>query len=486
MDFPDAALIAAFFAGFGGFAYLIWTDGKRAACFLAVAALALGCASRTEAERKWNLERHVFLEAAGSSARSVAATVSGRERMANGASYTLENISMRLPAQGREADKSDLTRLNMMYTGKDIFSPGDLLLIEGAKLDTATASEIFLKRERAAGTVLFPSRIIKYGNLCDGKNLSFNCMKYGLAGMLARTRESFEDRLHAVLPEPCASFAAGLLIGSRSQIPQDLKDAFARTGLSHIVAVSGYNITILVLAVSTLLGLFALPRVASFWMSAGFIVLFTLLTGASASVVRAALMGFLAVLAQKEARMYSARTAIAFAGAAMLFDNPMLLQYDMGFVLSFLATVGLLVLYPKLEELAHHWPAFGGAKEVALQSLSAQFFVLPVVIASFGSVSFVFLFANIMVLPFIPAAMMLSFIGAAAGYVSDIAGRIAAFPAYALMNFQIGTVKLISSVPFASVAIQSPAVKWTLASAAAACVALVLWLLRRNKETLFI
>ena len=257
-----------------------------------------------------------------------------------------------------------------------------------------------------------------------------------------------------------------------------MKESFRYLGLSHIVAVSGYNITILVLAVSTLLGFFAVSRRASFWIASVFLALFALLTGGSASVVRASVMGFLVILAQHASRMYSARIAIALAGTLMLFQNPFLLRYDAGFVLSFLATAGLLVFYPLLEERAKHLPKLGPVKEVVLQTLSAQAFVLPVLIFAFGSVPLLFLVSNMLVLPAIPPTMFFAFVGGVAGFFGETAGRVAMLPAYALLAWELGVVDVLAKIPHAQALIISPFLRWVFSIGVGACVGLVTWKLR--------
>ncbi len=115
-------------------------------------------------------------------------------------------------------------------------------------------------------------------------------------GSLVSMRKFFEGRLNVILHEPYSSFMAGLLMGSRKGIPQEVLDDFQVTGLTHIIAISGYNITILIIFVSGVLGF--LERRVQVWLSVGLIVAFTILVGASAAVVRAAIMGVLGLMAK--------------------------------------------------------------------------------------------------------------------------------------------------------------------------------------------
>lgn len=436
---------------------------------LAAATFALGMAWFGDASRAWEHQRDIFLALAGKNITRLEATVADRHRARHATIYTLTHVSL-----------SSGAAWSLLYTGSEGFLIGDRISIEKSVFDTSTATESFLKRDNIAGSLLFPKSVVLLGKTCSGAWDSARCFRHQLYETLAKTRESFEHNLRLALPEPHVSLAAGLLLGARAGIPEDLKEEFRRTGLSHIVAVSGYNVTIVVLAVSTLLGLLLVSRRAAFWIASAFVVLFALVTGATASVIRASVMGFLVILAQKESRLYSARVAIAFAGAAMLIQNPLVLRYDLGFALSFLATIGLLTLFPLLQERAHRLPSLGGMKDVALQTVSAQLFVLPLLIVVFGSVSTVFLISNIAVLPVIPPVMLFSFLGGVAGFANQAFATVVSFPAHALISYQLGAITLLARVPHSLLEIDSVMLRWGFGALAAAGVVALLWLLARK------
>lgn len=469
ITFPERVLLGMLIAGIVGvvLATVFVVDGRWLIISLSLAAVALGIIRASDLQHHWLRERAEFMTFVFRRPESVSGIISGREGGPHMTRYTLENV------QGTRATWS------LLYTGNKTFHSGDRVTVRGMHFDTAPEAEPFLKREHSAGTLLFPKSIGIIHSVCTRLWQGADCIRYELNEMLARTAESFEASMHRVLPEPASSLAIGILTGSRSSLSQDIKDDFKRTGLSHIVAVSGYNISVIVLAVSTLLGYVALSRTVSFWISVVLLILFTVLTGATASVVRAAFMGVLVIVAQKESRLYSARTAIAFAGAAMLFQNPFLLRYDVGFLLSFLATGGLLILFPLLEERTHTWPKLMGLKDIILQSLSAQLFVLPVLIIALGSISLIFLLANAAVLIVIPPTMLFAFLGGVVGLVGTALGRVVAFPAYALLRYELGSTYLLARVPHASVAIESGILRWTFGLGASFFTVWLIWRLRR-------
>ena len=166
---------------------------------------------------------------------------------------------------------------------------------------------------------------------------------------LADLKRSFENKIGQILPEPYAAFLKGLLLGEKKSLPPDLIESLQKSGTSHLVVLSGYNITLVGRFFLFLLSLVLVPFFLSFWIATSGIVLFVLMTGASASAVRAAIMGILVLLAQKEGRVYSMTNALVLAASLMVWQNPRILRFDAGFQLSFLATVGLVYLAPRIE-----------------------------------------------------------------------------------------------------------------------------------------
>lgn len=214
--------------------------------------------------------------------------------------------------------------------------------------------------------------------------------------------------LNRLLPEPHASFLAGLLVGARRGIPDSLLEAFNRTGTTHIIAISGYNITIVAAVVlaacRTLIG-----RKRAFWLVLIALVVFVIITGAQASVVRAAIMGVLVLLARQLGRASQITNAFFLAAVIMILINPLVLRDDAGFQLSFLATAGLIYLSPRLERMFRFVPAVFGLRESLTATVSATIMTLPLIAVQFDRISIVAPLVNMLILPFIPLAMALGF-----------------------------------------------------------------------------
>ena len=236
----------------------------------------------------------------------------------------------------------------------------------------------------------------------------------------------FEGRLSEVFAEPHGSFMAGLILGSRKGIPDDLIVDFNATGLTHIVAISGYNITLVILIVSGMFGF--LTRRWKAIVSGIFVLLFVLFVGASAAVVRAGVMGVIGLMALYLGRDYVVEIALMAAAFVMAVWNPKILVYDVGFQLSFLATAGLIYVAPKLERFVKWVPQGFGVRESLLMTLSAQVLALPVILLNFERLSLISPIANVFILPFIPLAMLL-------GFFSVFFGRIVGFFGYLVLFY---------------------------------------------------
>ena len=270
-------------------------------------------------------------------------------------------------------------------------------------------------------------------------------------GHLLILKKNFIAVIDKILPEPSSSFLAALLVGARRTLPDDLVNAFNKTGTSHIVAISGYNISIISIMMLNFLGYLLLPRRLIFWIVIISILMFTLIAGAGASVVRASIMGGLLVLAGREGRFYRVTNAIVLAGAAMLFWNPYLLRYDAGFQLSFLAALGLIYLAPHFNHWFSGLPNFLSFRVNLAATLSAQIMTFPIIFLEFGRVSLIATLANVLILPAIPTTMLFGFLAGLSGFISLKIAEILMLPAWFLLSYQIFIVKILSVLPLASI-----------------------------------
>lgn len=257
-------------------------------------------------------------------------------------------------------------------------------------------------------------------------------------------KKIFVERLSSVLPEPSASLAAGILLGSREAIPKNILQDFQRTGLTHILAISGFNIIIMVGFLMYVFSIF--HRRIAVWFSILIVVIFTLLVGAGASVVRASIMGSLGLFAQLLGRKSSGLRALFLAGGIMLLLDPFLLFYDIGFELSFAATAGILLFGERIKNYLKKIPNMLGIRDSLAITLSAQIFTTPIIIYYFRIFSVIAPVSNFIVLPAIPFLMLGSFLCLIFG--QTIVGQIIACPVFLLFNAVIAVVHFLALLPF--------------------------------------
>ncbi|MBI4114574.1 MAG: ComEC/Rec2 family competence protein [Candidatus Niyogibacteria bacterium] len=255
-----------------------------------------------------------------------------------------------------------------------------------------------------------------------------------------------------ILPEPHASFLGGLTVGARRSMPQDLLDDFRKVGVIHIVVLSGYNVTIIARALAGFLGLF-LPWMASIFAGIIGIILFTILTGAAAPVVRASIMAIFIYTAHATGKVNRVIIALLIAGTFMLIQNPKILRFDPSFQLSFVATLGLIYLAPYFERKLQWLPKRFNIREAATATISAQIAVTPLILSMMGTFSVVALPVNMLVLLSVPYAMFFGFIAGVLGWISHIIAFPFTWIAYLLLEYELRIVDIFSSLPFAQISI---------------------------------
>jgi len=266
--------------------------------------------------------------------------------------------------------------------------------------------------------------------------------------------------LDRVLPEPAAALANGMLLGIESGIPDDVAEAFKATGTTHVIVISGSNIAllsgVLMAGLSGVLG----KRRAAFPAIAG-IILYVLLVGADAAALRAGLMGGLFILAIYFGRRSTAYVSLCASALFMTVLNPLTL-WDIGFQLSFMATLGLILFTPAIEGQFQRVLARGLTKErmhrvmgilndALIVTLAAQVTTLPVIVYYFGRISLISLVTNFFILPAQPPIMTGGMATLVAGLAWEPLARVLALIPWLFLTYTTAVVRLTAAVPFASV-----------------------------------
>lgn len=333
------------------------------------------------------------------------------------------------------------------------YRPGDQLIISGTLKLPENFGDFdyvsYLRKDGVRMTIRVADISIDTNTLSQSPVRTVRLWAYRV---VFAVRGRFEVALARSIAEPNASFISGILLGAKKDIPDDLREAFNRTSTSHILAISGYNITIIAQNIMWVL-LFWIRRRRAFWFSVAAVLVFTIMTGASASVVRAAVMGLLALFASSYGRLSDARNSLLMAGAVMVAVNPEILRFDIGFQLSFLAVLGMIYIVPILEYVLRGIPIASELKTTVATTVSAQLAVAPLLAYYFGSVSLAALPANVLVLPLIPFLMALGFIAGLIGVLVPILGTGVGALAWAVSAYQLQVIRWLAMLPWAAVSI---------------------------------
>jgi competence protein ComEC len=271
-----------------------------------------------------------------------------------------------------------------------------------------------------------------------------------------------EEKMNQLFPMPEGAYLAGLLLGGDNRLPENVAENFRRTGTTHTVAVSGYNITILA-NVFMWLGIgIGLWRKQAFWFVTGCIILFVIMIGAPSSAVRAGIMGVILLYAAQLGRLANSVRVIILTAVIMIFISPFIILYDAGFQLSFLATLGIVLIYGPLSEKFRIENDFLGVKSIVLVTISAQLGVLGILIYTFDSISLISLLANVIILPALPIIMLGGSLAVGCGFVLNVLGSIFALPTWAMLHLEILSIEQLAKVPWAIIEFEGLTVWWSL------------------------
>ena len=309
----------------------------------------------------------------------------------------------------------------------------------------------------------------------------FQLAKFSLRQFLFKTRGRIEEELSSLLPEPEGGLLLGVLFGIKKQMPENFWQNLRKTGTLHLVVASGQNVTLVAGFLIETLVIFISRRKAVILAMIG-IILYVLMVGAEAPVIRAGIMIGFTYLAQIFGREQNGGVGLVLAAAVMLLLSPLML-FDIGFQLSFMAMAGIITIYPKLKEktlssgassasfptqaslrspqvtsgyalnhmiqglgktslrgIPHRvfsMPVLGDGLAV---TLSAQLATLPILLSNFGQISFLAPLINALVLPTIPFIMSLGGILAA---LSLVVKPLAQLLAWFVWLFLVWFVKIV-------------------------------------------
>ena len=309
--------------------------------------------------------------------------------------------------------KSKLPRILVTTDPYQGFSYGDWVkvdgVLEGIDNFTGESGREFAYREyllvrNVAAQIRFATVSKETSRL---NNRDFNLI-VSLRTWLSDMKSRYLTVVNQALPEPHSSLAGGITVGANDALGEEYETLFRQVGLTHIIVLSGYNVAIIVTTLGMALAF--LP----YWVAAGIsfigIWLFVLLVGASTTIIRAGLMASAAVVSRLYGSQATGLSLLSLAVIAMVIHQPLIVVYDPSFQLSVLATLGIILVAPLIEDWFHWLPTLAGLREIVVTTIATQITVIPWIVYLMGDFSLVSPLANILVLPVIPAAMLSTFL----------------------------------------------------------------------------
>ena len=295
-----------------------------------------------------------------------------------------------------------------------------------------------------------------------------------------RVRDWFADLVHRAIAEPQASLGLGYLLGQRRTLPPELDQALVIAGLTHVVVASGYNLTILVRLARRLF--VRVSKYMAVLAASAMTTAFIAVTGASPSMTRAGLVAGLSLAAWYYGRKFHPLVLLPFAAAITVAINPSYAWNDLGWQLSFAAFAGVMILAPLLQAYFFGDKKPGTIRQILGETVSASIVTLPILVYAFGQFSNVAIPANLLVLPLVPLAMLLTFAAGIGVLIVPPLAAVIGLPAQWLLTYMTATAQYLAGLPWAQTVIEIPV--WAVWAAYGGIVALCLYLWRATKYDL--
>ncbi len=274
----------------------------------------------------------------------------------------------------------------------------------------------------------------------------------GFVDILTSIKKSFVQRVQTYIPFPHAELGHGLIISGKSALPKDIEDDFKRSGLMHIVVLSGFNVSIVIQFVFSLFSFG--PKIFRFGVGTLFVVMFVLMAGVSSALLRATLMALIALLCTLYKKEIDGLVLLAIVGMLLIVVDPLSFYFDLSFWLSILATFGLISLSEFFQDKLSFIPDAIGLREAGASSLATQFVVTPLLMLINPEVSVLSFFANILILPIVPLTMAFVFITGVAGFITSFLAILFGHVSYLLLSYIVSVTHIVSQQSFATVTFQ--------------------------------
>ena len=329
--------------------------------------------------------------------------------------------------------------------GSVIRLSGEIKVPQGRRNIGGFDMQKFYASRQISGSMGIPSKSLMIENGWQGswlKNTGY-ILRQGMIRILDKS-----------LPPKESSVIAGMLIGYTSRMPEEMEEDFRRAGLSHVMAVSGANIAFLLAPLLVILKKIGFNPRWSSALSFPLMMFYVFATGMEASVVRAAIMAGVTLTGMILWRKTDIYCSMAFSALVILLNNSFML-YDIGFILSYAATLSLVVFYkPIYERLPVKIPKF--IRDTLAGTLAAQIGVIPVIAYCFNTFSLVSVLSNLLIVPITGFITILGALIAIVGCVFQYGAMLIGVFTFAMVNVMLFVTEFIAKIPWAEITIPTP------------------------------
>lgn len=317
--------------------------------------------------------------------------------------------------------------------------------------------------------------------ICDRSTISVIGQRQEVIGLVFALKDYYSDLFNRSFHEPEASLVRAMIVNERQELPKDLQAAFSTAGVSHIIAISGLNITLIIFMWLELLLLFGLNKKRASFAIIIFLLFYLLLLGLPAPAVRAGIMGALVLLAGNIGRQYSGWHVLLLTATVMVMLRPLILLYDPSFQLSFLALAGMTFSFSAWKGALTIIPEWFDMRSLLAVTLAAQLFTWPLILYYWKVFSLVSPVVNILIVPLLPLITILAFALPLAQSLPVIAEAVI-WPLFFLLKWMRLIPEIASLVPYAALRVGNFGIPEFIASYAATFVGIYWWRQRYDKK----
>lgn len=271
-----------------------------------------------------------------------------------------------------------------------------------------------------------------------------------------KLRNLMKTKIEKLLPKETSGLCLGMLIGETSGIEENMQENFRDSNLSHILAVSGANVSYIIVSITYIFNKMYLRKRLSKIISIILLILFMLLTGCTSSVNRACIMAILMLIAELLYRKSDVYNNLAISALILLIMNPYSLL-DIGFQLSYMGTIGIVFLHDKIGSFIKiNNKIVKYFFEMIAVTTCANLAIIPIMMFHFNTISLTFYFSNIIVGPILGIVVIIGFIMFFISLIFTPISSLIAIVLNLMLKFIIKIAEITANMPFSKITIITP------------------------------